>query len=179
MSINPQTAYSLELANGYQGDLASTRDHVVDARRNDLAASAEALYGLFYCASTNADGLGFGLADATHQALGILVHSQDLEKTEGVTLGMINGEFGSIMHQGRAWVKVMEAVTLASPVRVAVGDDSGNVTGATAGNFLTTADSSGHTTALLTNARFVTAQATPGGLAIVEIGALPAKLTAD
>lgn len=179
MSINPQTAYSLEISNGYEGDLASTRDHVVDARRNDLASSAEASYGLFYCKSSNSDDLGFGLCNTTSQALGILVHSQDLEKTQGVTVGMINGEFGSLLHQGRAWVKVMEAVTTASPVRVAVLDSSGITTGMTQGRFGTTADSSTHTTALLTNARYITSQATPGGLAIVEIGALPVKLTAD
>jgi hypothetical protein len=178
MSINPQLTYSLELSNGYEGDLASTRDHVVDARRNDLAASAEASFGLFVCKSTDTDDLGFGLCVTTQQALGILVHSMSEEKTQGVTTGLINGEFGNVMHKGRAWVRVKETVTPLSPVRVAVLDHSGTVTGATQGTFLTTADTSTHHTALLTNARYLT-RASAGDLAQVEIDALPATLTAD
>lgn len=178
MSINPQTSYALELSNGYEGDLSSTRDHVVDARRNDLAASAEAIFGVFVCKSANADDLGFGLCVTTTQALGILVHSMSEEKTQGVTTGLINGEFGNVMHKGRAWVRVKETVTTASPVRVAVLDHSGTVAGMTQGTFGTTADAGTHHTALLPQARYVRG-ATAGNLAEVEIDALPVLLTAD
>lgn len=176
--INPQTSYRLEILRAFAGDLSSTRDHVMDARRNDLSASAEAVFGLFVCKSSASDDLGFGLCNASSQALGVLVHSQRQEKIQDQTVGLKNGEFGNVMHEGRCWVIAREAVTTADPVRVCVGDLSGSITGAVEGSFVTTADSSGHKTARLLNARYLTS-GSAGDAVEVEIVALPNVLTAD
>jgi hypothetical protein len=169
-----QTSYALELGTtGYAGQLADTRDHVSDARRNDLAASAEAVYGRLYCRSTNADLLGFGLADATHQTLGVLAHSMDLEEA---TTGLLNGEFGNLVHKGRVYVTVVDSVTPDSLVRVYGADYSGSVSGAVEGTFGATKHAS--YTCLLTNARYL-GSASAGETVILEIDALPTLLTLE
>jgi len=169
-----QTSYALEpTATGFQGGLSDTRNILVDARRNDLAASAQAVYGLGVCKSTATDGLGFGLCGTARQFLGVLVHSMDLEKQ---TTGLPNGEFGNVMRQGRVWVKVVEAVTQDSTVKVFVADHSGTIANAVEGAFGDTVVST--KTATLLNARYLGAGAA-GDLVELELGPNAVLLVAD
>lgn len=169
-----QTSYALEpTATGFQGMLSDTRDSVVDARRNDLAASAEAAFGLGVCKSTDSDDLGFGLCNATRAWLGVLVHSMDLEKT---TTGLPSKEFGNVLHKGRVWVKVVETVTTASTVKVFIADYSGTLTNAVAGAFGDTAVAAN--TATLLNARYL-GSGSAGDIVELELDANAVLLTAD
>ena len=169
-----QTSYSLQPSGtGKQGQLVDSRNIVVDARRNDLAASAEATFGLGVCKSANSDDLGFGLCNASTQFLGVLVHAQDFEKT---TTGLPNGEYGNIMKKGRVWVKVVEAVTTASVVKIFIGDHSGTITDAVEGAFGDTAVAT--KTATLLNARYLNAAAA-GAIVELELDGSPVVLTAD
>lgn len=169
-----QTSYALEPSTlGKEGQLVDSRDILVDARRNDLAASAEAAFGRAVCKSAASDDLGFGLCNATTQFLGVLVHAQDFEKT---TTGLPNGEFGNVMRKGRVWVSPVEAVTTASTVKVFVGDHSGTIARAVQGTF---GDSAVATkTATLLNARYLGACAADG-MVELEIDANAVLLVAD
>lgn len=174
MAFNPQTSYALGITGTlYEGNLSDSRDVEVDARRNDLAASAEALYGKAVCKSSNTDDLGFGLCNASSQFQGVLVFGQQHEKS---TTGLANGEFGSVMKKGRCWVKVVHNVTPASLVRVFIADYSGTTADAVQGAFGTTLVAAN--TALLANARYL-GRGSAGDLVEVEIDASPVLLTAD
>lgn len=169
-----QTSYSLQPSGiGKQGQLADSRDILVDAYRNDLASSAEATFGLGVCKSADADDLGFGLCNATRAFLGVLVHSMDFEKS---TTGLASGEFGNVMRKGRVWVKVVEAVTTASTVKVFVADHSGTIANAVEGAFGDTAVAT--KTATLLNARYLDA-GSAGDIVRIELDANAVLLTAD
>lgn len=169
-----QTSYALGLTGTlYEGSLSSSRNHEVDALRNDLAASAEAIFGKAVCKSSATDDLGFGLCNASSQFKGVLVHGMEQEK---LTTGLVNGEFGNVMKSGRCWVKVVHNVTPASLVRVFIADYSGTTSGAVQGAFGTTLVAAN--TALLVNARYL-GRGSAGDLVEVEIDASPVLLTAD
>lgn len=171
-----QTSYSLEPAtNGLAGQLADTRNALIDGFRNDLAASAEAAYGLAVCKSTDSDDRGFGLCGTARQFLGVLAHQNDSERSSTAT-GLANKEFGNVMRKGRIWVKVVEAVTTASTVKVFVADHSGTLANAVEGAFGDTAVTA--KTATLANSRYLTA-ASAGETALLEIDTAPVLLTAD
>ena len=169
-----QTSYSLGLVGTlYEGSLDTSRDHVVDARRNDLAAAAEAVFGRAVCKSSNSDNLGFGLCNASTAFQGVLVHGMQQEK---LAVGLANGEFGNVMKKGRVWVKPVHNVTTATPVRVFIADHSGTTSGAFEGAFGTTLVAA--KTALLLNARYLGA-VSAGALVEVEIDANANLLVAD
>ncbi len=170
-----QTAYALELTHtGYVGQIADTRDVRVDGFRNDLAASAEAAFGLGFCRSAATDLQGFGLCNTSRRFLGVLVHSMDFEKT---TTGLPSLDFGNLMSRGTVWVRVVEAVTQESTVKVFIADYSGTLANAVAGAFGDTAVAAN--TATLPNARYL-GSAAAGELVQLELNAPgPILLTAD
>lgn len=174
MAIIPQTSYALGITGTlYEGCLSDTRDAQIDGLRNDLAASAEALYGKGVCKSSDTDDKGFALANVTTQFMGVLVFGMQHEKS---ATGLLNGEFGSVMRKGRCWVKVVHAVTPASLVRMFIADHSGTTSGAVEGAFGTTLVAT--KTALLLNARYL-GRGSAGDLVEVELDASPVILAAD
>ncbi len=171
-----QTTYSLELSAPSQpGHASDSNPRRIRPFRNDNASAIP--FGVGVCRSTNTDDRGFDVMTTSRQFLGVTSWGQSQEA--GFPVGTANDgiaatEMNGIVEQGEVLVTVNEAVTPDSPVRV-------TLSGGDQGKFCTTADSSGHTTAAVPNAKFVnrTTGAGVAKLCLTEPGLAGNKLVAD
>lgn len=152
-----QLTYSLELAAGYEGQVSDSRPSQIDGRRND--SGAEIAFGKAVSKSSATDHLGMKLPAAGEVLLGILVNSQDFEKT---ATGLPDKDMGSVLSRGRVLVKVENAVAPGDGVLVRI--DTG---GSGRGSFRGGAAVAGQLV-LVPQARFMTAAAA-NGLAEVDV----------
>jgi hypothetical protein len=161
-----QTSYTAEQSAAYEGQLADDGPSDVLSRLQG-EASAGIGFGLVVCQHLTVDGKAILPADANSRPLGITVRSQAYEvgreyiaASNGVQVGaMLN-----VLRKGRIWVAVEEAVTSGDPFfarHLTAGAER-------KGAIRKSADAS-DCLDLTAKGRFLTTQATIGGLAILEV----------
>lgn len=151
-----QTSYSLELTRAYSGDLASSRDIVIDAKLN--GESVEMTYGSVVCLNSS-DASKVMLAANTLTVAGVLVQAHNKEKQ---TTGLEAAEYGNVLSRGRFYAIVENAVTPDDPVHVRVVAGSGFLKGSLRTGAVSAA------TAPLASVRFLEA-AGAGAICLCEI----------
>lgn len=163
-----QTAYTQALAVGRAGMLADNGPRDVISK-NASASVVPFGVAVVQGAADNECALPAASTDVTGQGklLGLAlvdmsVESQALGGSQTVP-EYLQGQMVAVLKKGRAWVTVEEAVTPASPVFVRFATGTGTQLGA----FRASADTA--TAVQAAGWRYITTQATPGGLAQVEL----------
>jgi hypothetical protein len=159
----PQTTYTIDPLPAFAGTLASSRDVVVQGRRNDAPAAAEMPYGKAVMRSTAVDGFGMVPVAAGGVLLGVLVRGR---RYEGSEIGLLSGLFGDVVSKGPVYVQVENAVAIGDNVLVRI-DSGGLGAGSIRGGAAVAAS-----LVSVPQARFVTAAAA-NGIAELELN-LPA-----
>lgn len=156
---------------GMKADAAIYRDFV-ESKIN--ADSVSIPFGVFVAQGGSIGDPGAILpAGSGAVLLGLLVHAFNYARTwtdsngthgELDSVGLVPGAALNVMVKGRMYVTVEEAVAIGDPVFVRYSANGGN----TQKGAVRKSDDAGHTINL-GKGRFVSSQATPGGLAIIEI----------
>lgn len=129
-------------------------------------ASAEIPFGVMVAQGT-ADDQAILFASNANKMIGIVAHSHAYQQPlELGATGLKPGVQIGVVEKGRYWVKVEEAVTPASPVRIRC-----TAAGAGAGSFRTTSAGAGLSINISSFARYLSTAAL-NGFAIVEIDML-------
>ena len=157
-----QTTFVYDKVAGYPGCVADA----VDTVRESKAAAAAVNFGTFVCRRASpVDGDDqcanpAATADVTARGRGIALR----DETRKHTTGYETNDQVSFLRRGRVWVTVEEAVLQDDAVFVRFASGAG---GTQLGAFRKSADTA--TAVALPGAIYKTAQATIGGLAMVEI----------
>lgn len=161
-----QTSYSNNLTAAYEGQLADNGpSDILSYLQGE--ASAGIGFGLGVCQHLTTDGKCILPADANSRPLGISVRSAAYATgTEYIASsnGIQPGAMVNVLRKGRIWVAVEEAVTAGDPFFVRHIAGGGERKGA----IRKSADAS-DCLDLTAKGRFLTTQATIGGLAILEV----------
>lgn len=161
-----QTSYSYDLRSGFAGLIADT-GHRDIVSRVSLADMPYGVLGVMGVLPDSEVKLPASSGDVTgSKVLGVVVsqHTQESQYPGGSTPSFIPAsQTVGLMRKGRIWVNVEEAVVAGDQpfVRFAAGSFS------QLGAFRKSADTA--TAVALPNARYVTSQATIGGVAVVEL----------
>ena len=192
-----QGDYPQELVVGHEGMLADLQAYVSRSYRNqtgacipfgrllqsDVTPTTNDVYAVELAASATANIVGISIDSLTFEAVekknsaytGIPTWLR--EDAEGEShVGYPDTQTLNVMSKGVIWVYVVEAVTLADPVRAFITDYSATTSGADIGRFGTSAVASN--TVLIGGARWLS-ETTEAGLAMLELDIPASTFTAD
>lgn len=172
----PQTSVPQSIAGAFAGMLADSSHQEIRSFVSE-ESSAEMRFGIMLCQGTADNGakiLNTSSAAMATALVGILVHSHAYAKdTELGSTGLKPKTTLNVLHRGRCWVTVEEAVTPASAVKVRAVAAGNEVAGA----FRDTADST-DCVDISKFARYLSS-AGAGELALVEIDMSSARQGAN
>ena len=158
-----QLTYPTDLTIAFPGMLADGPAHTYDILSRVWENATAAPAGIAVAVGTDPDVQADHAADAAGALLGVIVHSHANEVgSDDANLVDENSAFG-VLHSGRVYVQVEEAVTPASAVYVRVASGGG---GTQLGAFRASADTA--TARAASGMRYLTS-AGIAGMAVVEV----------